>query len=88
MGAINKELMIETTDLDKTQERKWGVSPEDSLGGNLRAKEKKSQQRQKGQPKRLEEKHERASWYLREKSVSRRHGQHCQFLMQTQEDKN
>lgn len=58
LRAINKKQIIETTDLDKTPERKWGVSLEESLGGNLRAEEKASQQRQKEQPKRLEEKHE------------------------------
>lgn len=27
--------MIEATDLDNTREKKWGVSPEESLGGNF-----------------------------------------------------
>ena len=29
LGAINKDPLIETTDLDKTPERKWGVSPKE-----------------------------------------------------------
>lgn len=32
--------MIETTDLDKTPEKKWGVNPEESLEGNLRTEGK------------------------------------------------
>lgn len=46
LGTINRELMIEAADLDKTPERKWRVSPEESLGENLRAAEKESQRRQ------------------------------------------
>ena len=56
LGSINRELMTEAINLEKTPERKWRVSPEESLGKNLRAAEKESQWRQ--QIRRLEEKHE------------------------------